>query len=208
MNSQFATGASPARRARAKALLAAGLGLTVLTAWPAQAQYYGPDRYYYPDYDMPPPGPDVYGPGAPGGPEGPEGLSGIPLSAIRQLVQMRGLRLIAAPRRKGRIYLAETEDGHGIRHRLVFDAYQGRVIEDTVLGPKRPLPSPYRTTLPKPPQRPQTDQPSKTVLEPQDKDKDKDKVKDKENDKDQVKTDKPATDTETPPPPPPTTQPK
>jgi hypothetical protein len=45
------------------------------------------------------------------------------------------------PRRKDRIYLAEAEDAHGLPHRLVFDAYEGNVIEDTKLAviPKKSL---------------------------------------------------------------------
>ncbi len=185
MNCSIEAGFASVWRTCAKTV-AAGLSLTAVVAGglacaPAHAQYYErPDRFYYGDYDVP--GPEVIY---------PEGPAGIPLAALRELVAQRHLHLIATPRRKGRIYLAEAEDARGIRHRLVFDAYEGRLIEDTVLGPKGPLPNPSHVTLPKPPQRPQTDEPSKAVLE---------STKDK--DKDQVKVDKPATDQETLSPPP------
>ncbi|MGO9007914.1 MAG: hypothetical protein ACLQIQ_17595 [Beijerinckiaceae bacterium] len=182
----------PARHACRKTAALAGVGLAavfaaVLAYAPAQAQYYErPDRFSYGDYDIP--GADVIY---------PERLAGIPLGAIRQLAALRGLHLIATPRRKGRIYLAETEDARGIRHRLVVDAYEGHLLEDTVLGPKGPLPNPSRTTLPKPPQRPLADEPSKAVLDTAN-----DKDKDKDRNKDQVKVDKPAKDAETTTPPP------
>ncbi len=99
----------PARHACRKTAALAGVGLAavfaaVLAYAPAQAQYYErPDRFSYGDYDIP--GADVIY---------PERLAGIPLGAIRQLAALRGLHLIATPRRKGRIYLAETEDARGI----------------------------------------------------------------------------------------------
>ena len=45
-----------------------------------------------------------------------------------------GLRLVGAPRQKGRIYLAETEDPHGQHRRLVFDAYDGTMVQNVPLG--------------------------------------------------------------------------
>jgi hypothetical protein len=162
--------------------LAAALASTVSVSTQAHAQYYdGPDRFYgygY-GYNYDRPGPEMLRPDRP---------AEVPLAAIRQRVAQRGMHLIATPRRKGRIYLAEAEDAGGIRHRLVFDALEGRLIEDTVLGPKAPLPNPNHAALPKPPQRTQTDEPSKVVLEP---------AKDKDKEKDPVKTDKPVKDQET-----------
>jgi hypothetical protein len=183
MNSSIEAGFASVWRTCAKTVALAGLGFAAgLASTPAQAQYYErPNRFYDEDYGIP--GPEVISPER----------AAIPLAALRELVAQRRLHLIATPRRKGRIYLAEAEDAHGLRHRLVFDVYEGRLLEDTVLGPKAPLPNPSHTTLPKPPQRLQTDEPSKAVLEP---------AKDKDKDKDQVKVDKPATDPETLSPPP------
>ena len=134
-----------AHRRPGQAALSAGLGLAAFLAAslalsPAQAQYgwrddfYGPPEPYYRGYPDYPTYPDRAAP------------PGMSLAEVRQKVAERGLRLIATPRRKGRIYLAETEDAHGIRHRLVFDAIVGRLIENTVLGPKTPLhpPAPQR----------------------------------------------------------------
>jgi hypothetical protein len=162
--------------------LAAALASTVSVSTQAHAQYYdGPDRFYgygY-GYDYDGPGPEMLRPDRP---------TEVPLATIRQRVAQRGMHLIATPRRKGRIYLAEAEDARGIRHRLVFDAMEGRLVEDTVLGPKVPLPNPNHATLPKPPQRALTDEPSKVVLDP---------AKDKDKEKAPVKTDKPIKDQET-----------
>jgi hypothetical protein len=186
MNSSIEARFAPAWRVCATMAASAGVGLAAvfaagLASTPAQAQYFErPDRFYYEDYGVP--GPEVIY---------PEGPAAIPLAAVRELVAQRHLHLIATPRRKGRIYLVEAEDARGMRHRLVFDVYEGRLIEDTVLGPKAPLPNPSHATLPKPPQRPQTEEPSKAVLEPA-----------KDKDKDQVKVDKPAIDPETLSPPP------
>jgi hypothetical protein len=47
--------------------------------------------------------------------------------------------LIAPPRQKGKIYLAEVEDSKSVRHRLIYDANDGHLIENTPLGPvKKP----------------------------------------------------------------------
>jgi hypothetical protein len=137
-----------ARRIGGRAAACGALALAVLLPCvPAQAQYYrgwgdGP----YEEGDYPGPGPRDYypGPGPRGGYEGPGGYRDEPssppalvsLSDIRQRIEQRGLRLIAAPRRKGRIYLAAAEDARGARHRLVFDAYDGRLIENTLIGSK------------------------------------------------------------------------
>jgi hypothetical protein len=55
----------------------------------------------------------------------------LPLAEICRRIALMGFHLIAVPRHKDRIYLAEAEDVHGLRHRLVFDAYQGNIIENT-----------------------------------------------------------------------------
>jgi hypothetical protein len=159
-----------ARRFACTKLTLAGLGVASLLAMscalsPAQAQYWrdgdyydgpmGPDRYYggysgYPDY--------------PGRADRPD--AGMSLADVRQKVADRGMHLVATPRRKGRIYLAETEDAHGIRHRLVFDAVAGRLIENTVLGPKTPVVNQTRPLQPTPPQRPTADDVSRQTIEP------------------------------------------
>jgi hypothetical protein len=115
------------------------LGFAVLPAASLQAQP-APWQYpYYDGYPPPlPPGPiaaretsqrDYYG--------AEEGANAIvPLAEIRRHVAVLGFHLIAKPRHKDRIYLAEAEDAHGLRHRIVFDAYDGKVIENTNLGLK------------------------------------------------------------------------
>jgi len=57
---------------------------------------------------------------------------------IEKKVRSAGYRLIAAPRHNGEIYLAEVEDNKSNRRRLVYDAFDGRLIENTVLGPAKP----------------------------------------------------------------------
>jgi hypothetical protein len=130
------------------------IGLGVAATLPmraAQAQYF-PAPWSYPYYDgYPPPLP----PGAvtqpqrrmAAGESGPRVVGSdmsygvVPLAEIRRRVALLGFHLIASPRHKDRIYLAEAEDAHGLPHRLVFDAYEGNVIEDTKLAvvPKKPL---------------------------------------------------------------------
>jgi len=117
-------------------VLAATSLVALLVLTPARAQYYdwredfygdprGPPGFYYPERSQP-------------RAEAPNSAT-LSLADVRQRVAQRGMHLIATPRRKGRIYLAEAEDAHGIRHRLVFDAFEGRLIENTVLGPKSPV---------------------------------------------------------------------
>ena len=115
--------------------LAAAFCLTGFAA-PASAQFF---EYYYDDL----PYPEAAYPLFPERPAyrdypvypGPRGAT-ISLADVRQRVAQRGMHLVATPRRKGRIYLAETEDGRGVRHRLVFDAFDGHLLENTMLGPK------------------------------------------------------------------------
>ena len=124
-----------------------GLGLAVLVPATADAQFYGrywggylgygpgwaygpPERYEGP---RPYPYPEAYGDrDEQGYPPPPEyRRTGIlPPTAIQRRVASEGLRLIAPPRHNGRVYLAEAEDQHGKRHRLVFDAYDGRLIQN------------------------------------------------------------------------------
>lgn len=115
-----------------------GLGLAVTLPLPAaKAQYYPyPWRYpYYDGYPPPvPPGRVAADENMPRvvGPDAPYGV--MPLAEIRRRVALLGFHLIATPRHKDRIYLAEAEDAHGLRHRLVFDAYEGNIIENTKLA--------------------------------------------------------------------------
>ncbi len=128
------------------------LGFGVVAALPmqaARAQYF-PAPWSYPYYDgYPPPRPpgtlmpsrrmaaDESGPRVVGS---DMSYGVVPLAEIRRRVALLGFHLIAMPRHKNRIYLAEAEDAHGLPHRLVFDAYEGNVIEDTKLAvsPKKP----------------------------------------------------------------------
>jgi len=54
---------------------------------------------------------------------------------IVKKVQGAGYKLIAKPRHTGNIFLAWAEDNQANRRRLVFDATDGRLLENTVLGP-------------------------------------------------------------------------
>jgi hypothetical protein len=117
--------------------LAAALCLTGFSAAPASAQFF---EYYYDDQPYPEAAYPLY-PERPAYRDypvspGPRGGATISLADVRQRVAQRGMHLVATPRRKGRIYLAETEDGRGVRHRLVFDAFDGHLLENTVLGAK------------------------------------------------------------------------
>jgi len=58
--------------------------------------------------------------------------------AIEKKVESAGYRLIAKPRRNGEIYLAWGEDNKANRRRLVYDAFDGHLIENTVLAPAKP----------------------------------------------------------------------
>jgi hypothetical protein len=134
-------------RAARRAFVAAGLlGFGAATIAPASAQYAPPPYalppwaypYYhggYPHYrgDYPPP------PGPPGD-EGPMTDApsyyephGLTIAEIRRRVSRLGLHLVAKPRRKGDIFLAEAAEPNGTGHRLVFDAEGGKLIENTTL---------------------------------------------------------------------------
>jgi hypothetical protein len=130
------------------------LGLGIAATLPrraAQAQYFpAPWSYpYYDGYPPPlPPGTVVPSRRIAAGESGPRVVGSdasygvVPLAEIRRRVALLGFHLIAMPRHKDRIYLAEAEDAHGLPHRLVFDAYEGNVVEDTklaVIPKKTPL---------------------------------------------------------------------
>lgn len=126
------------------ALLSAFLGIAILPMPVAEAQYV-PAPWSYPYYDgYPPPMPPgrvargEMPPPAAGRPDETDAV--LPLAEIRRRVAALGFHLIAVPRRKDHIYLAEAEDVHGLMHRLVFDAYRGNIIENTKLAvlPKKP----------------------------------------------------------------------
>jgi len=127
------------------ALLFALVGTAMLSASAAEAQYI-PLPWSHPYYDgYPPPTPPgriAAGEMAPPSLRPDEAYAVVPLAEIRRRIAALGFHLIAVPRRKDRIYLAEAEDVHGLMHRLVFDAYQGNMIENTKLTvlPKRPKP--------------------------------------------------------------------
>jgi hypothetical protein len=119
--------------------------------------------------DGPPPG----GPGddqqedtGPGRPRAP-----VPLARIEQQVAAKGLKLVARPRHNGRIYLAVAEDQHGQRHRLVFDAFGGNLIANTVLPRPKVPPKPTGTSdaprpLPSEATKSPTDPTKKTTPDP------------------------------------------
>jgi hypothetical protein len=125
------------------ALASALLGIAVLPMAGAEAQYV-PVPWSYPYYDgYPPPMPPgrvARGEMAPPTIRPDEASAILPLAEIRRRVAALGFHLIATPRRKDHIYLAEADDVHGLTHRLVFDAYRGNIIENTKLAalPKRP----------------------------------------------------------------------
>ncbi|MGH6676775.1 MAG: hypothetical protein ACRECE_11225, partial [Xanthobacteraceae bacterium] len=118
------------------------LGFAMLPMPTAEAQYAPWSYPYYDGYPAPvPPGRVAAGETPPPPSLQPSETSRVlPLAEIRRRVAALGFHLIAVPRRKDRIYLAEAEDMHGLTHRLVFDAYRGNIIENTKLAvlPKKP----------------------------------------------------------------------
>jgi hypothetical protein len=152
--------AAPGGRVRHKTALFGfsillGCGPTMLPM-AAQAQY-SPAPWSYPYYDgYPPPLPPakVFAERRMAAREneprsvGSDASYGVlPLAEIRRRIALMGFHLIAIPRHKDRIYLAEAEDAHGLRHRLVFDAYQGNIIENTKFAalPRKALAKPLAT---------------------------------------------------------------
>jgi hypothetical protein len=63
----------------------------------------------------------------------------ISAELIERKIKAAGFRLVAAPRHKGDIYLAEVEDKNAVRRRLVYDAHDGHLLENTSLGPVKKL---------------------------------------------------------------------
>jgi hypothetical protein len=130
--------------ARGGVLAFAGSLLTALTILPASAQY-GPPPWAYPYYHdyhggyPSPPGPpgDEGSPGPDYPDSGYEAPPNFTVADVRRRVTRLGLHLVAKPRRKDNIFLAEAEDANGIAHRIVFDAGSGHLIENTKLPPRR-----------------------------------------------------------------------
>lgn len=60
--------------------------------------------------------------------------SAVPSAEIRRRANLAGLRLLAAPHRKGDVYIAFGTDAHGLLHRLTFDAHHGTLIENQTSG--------------------------------------------------------------------------
>jgi hypothetical protein len=119
----------------------AGVFVLTIDAAPAAAQYAPPPwayPYYRGDYAAPYRG-DYAPPGAPGyeEPSSYEEPHGLTIADIRRRVTHMGLHLVAKPRRKDNIFLAEAEAPGGVGHRLVFDADSGQLIENTALPPHK-----------------------------------------------------------------------
>jgi hypothetical protein len=139
----------------ARALLGVSTLLALAALLPgaaAEAQYAPPWAYpYYDGYPPPmPPGPVAAGEGLAQPSRTDESYGVLPVAEIRRRVALLGFHLIAVPRHNDRIYLAEAEDAHGLTHRLVFDAYEGNIIENTKLAvlPKKAKPASAAASLP------------------------------------------------------------
>jgi hypothetical protein len=141
-------------RMRRRAWIFAGFlaGVPLSFATGAMAQY-DPEDYGYGmprfnpygrspyDYDEGGPGPGYRG--------RPERAGVVPVAVLERRIRSAGFRLIAPPRHKGNIYLAEVEDRNEIRHRLVYDAYSGELLENTPLGPVKKKPTSDVNKVPK-----------------------------------------------------------
>lgn len=109
-------------------------------------------------YDGPsgPPSAQHGGPSSSPPAQGQGGAGPVSLDMIQGRIKAAGYRLVAPPRQKGNIYLAEVEDSKSVRHRLVYDANDGHLIQNTPLGPVKkpggPLPS-EESKAPKEPER-------------------------------------------------------
>jgi len=115
----------PGRRLAVAATLGAFLALSLASAvTPANAQWWLPP-WANPNYrgDYPPDDPDYSEP------------RGVSVVDVRRHVAKLGLHLVAKPRKKDDIYLAEAADPNGTLHRLVFDAESGHLIQNTQLPP-------------------------------------------------------------------------
>jgi len=64
------------------------------------------------------------------------------LARIDQRLRQLGLRQIAAPRRKDRIYIIAATERNGRRHRVIFDASNGALMENRPLGNASPARAP------------------------------------------------------------------
>ena len=126
-----ATGHFRYRMKRRTAAAAAALGASLVfasAAMPAEAQWWLPpwaNPYYRGDYPPPPGERDGYS------------APGVSVVEVRRHVAKLGLHLVAKPRRKDEIYLAEASDPSGTLHRLVFDAESGHLIQNTPLPPRK-----------------------------------------------------------------------
>jgi hypothetical protein len=134
---------------------ALALGLTMsLPAQPAQAQFL---RWWWWHRDEGPPpippgnvgnGPAHWRDAVPGPAPAPHPVS---IAEIRRRTGGLGLRLLGAPHRQGRVYVAFGEDAQGMLHHLTFDAYEGTLIENQTSPikakavPTKPLAKPVET---------------------------------------------------------------
>jgi len=72
-------------------------------------------------------------------PSQPSGTHGKDvLARIDQRLRELGLRQIAAPRRKDRVYIIAATERNGRRHRVIFDAHNGALMENRPLGNASP----------------------------------------------------------------------
>jgi hypothetical protein len=86
----------------------------------------------------------------------------VPVEAIETRIRAAGYRLIAPPRQKGNIYLAEVEDSKSVRHRLLYDANDGHLLQNTPLGPVKKPGGPSPSETGKAPKGPEPDRAGKT----------------------------------------------
>jgi hypothetical protein len=151
-------------------LISSVLGLTVgLYAAPAQAQFFR-DWWWNADEGPPPiPPGDVGRRAMPRHATAPDKEYGfVPLAEIRHRASLLGLRLVAAPRRNGHVYVAFAEDTHGLLHHLAFDAHRGTLIENetsNVMLKAKPN-HPASSSPPMPPPRPLPSQATKMPPSP------------------------------------------
>lgn len=58
----------------------------------------------------------------------------VSVAEIRHRTSLLGLRLLAAPRRNGHVYIAFAKDAQGQLHHLAFDAHAGTLLENVTSG--------------------------------------------------------------------------
>ena len=75
--------------------------------------------------------------GAPYGAPGPGVLRPLDAREIARRIRADGFRLVAAPRSTGRMFVAVGADRAGRRHRLVYDAVEGRLVENRLIDDTR-----------------------------------------------------------------------